>query len=160
MHGAIFSRSRETMSTMPPELIVFVGLQGSGKTTYYRRNLAATHVHVSKDLMKNTRDRDGRQRRMIADSLAKGESVAVDNTNPTPAVRAPLIALAREHGARATALFFESTAKEAVIRNRAREGKARVPDVVIYVTARKLIPPSLEEGFAEVRVIPPAPVPQ
>ena len=145
---------------MPAELIVFVGLQGSGKTTYYRQHLAATHVHVSKDRMKNTRDREERQRRMIAEALGRGESVAVDNTNPTPVVRGPLIALAHEHGARATALFFESTAKDAVIRNRAREGKARVPDVVIYVTSKKLVPPSIDEGFDEVRVIPPAPVPQ
>jgi signal recognition particle GTPase len=52
---------------MPPELIVFVGLQGAGKTTYYHANLAATHVHVSKDLMKNTvtgpPDRIGRSSR-------------------------------------------------------------------------------------------------
>jgi predicted kinase len=102
--------------------------------------------------MKNVRDRDARQRQMIEEALRAGRSVAVDNTNPTPLVRAPLVELARRHGARVVACYFPITAKDAVARNRLREGKARVPDVVIYVTARKIVPPSLEEGFDEVRL--------
>lgn len=135
------------------ELIIFVGLQASGKSTYYHTHLAATHVHVSKDLMPNASRRDDRQMRLIGEALAAGRSVAVDNTNPTPAVRAPLMALGRRYGARVVAYFFETTVKDAVTRNRAREGKARVPDVAIFVTAKKLVPPTLAEGFDEVRVI-------
>jgi len=138
---------------MAPELILFVGVQASGKSTYYASHLAATHVHVSKDLMKNVRDRDARQQQMIESALAAGRSVVVDNTNPTPLVRAPLIALGRRHGARVIAYYFETVVKDAAARNRLREGKARVPDVALYVTARKLVPPALEEGFDEVRVI-------
>jgi predicted kinase len=140
------------------DLIIFVGLQAAGKSTYYHANLAATHVHVSKDLMKNTRDREGKQRRMIAAALGAGQSVVVDNTNQTPAIRAPLIELGRQLGARVIAVYFETIVKDAVARNRAREGKARVPDVVIYVASKKLVPPSLQEGFDEVHVIAPLPV--
>lgn len=143
---------------MTPELIIFVGLQASGKSTYYRTHLAATHVHVSKDLMKNVRNREIRQRQMIGDALAAGRSVAVDNTNPTPALRAPLIEIGRRHGARVAAFYFELPLKMAIARNHAREGKGRVPDVALFVTARKLVAPAPEEGFDEVRVIaPPAP---
>ena len=138
-----------------PELIVFVGMQGAGKSTYYRAHLAATHVHVSKDLMPNARNRDERQRSMITAALKAGKSVVVDNTSPTPEVRAPLIALGKSLGARVVAYYFEIGPKEAVARNHGREGKARVPDVVIYVTARKIVPPSFAEGFDEVRVIAP-----
>ena len=141
------------MLPMSPELVIFVGMQAAGKSTWYATHLAATHVHVSKDLMKNVRDRDARQRRMIEEALGAGRSVAVDNTNPTPAVRAPLVELGRRHGARVIACYFQTAAKEAVVRNRLREGKARVPDVVIYVTARKIVPPTLEEGFDEVRLL-------
>lgn len=137
------------------DLIIFIGLQASGKTTYYERYFAATHVHVSKDLMKNVRSRETRQRQMIGDALAAGKSVVVDNTNPTPAVRAPLIEIGRRHDARVVAYYFETSVKAAIDRNHTREGKARVPDVAIYVTARKLLPPSFEEGFDEVRVIAP-----
>jgi predicted kinase len=140
---------------MAPELIIFVGLQASGKSTYYHTHLAATHVHVSKDLMKNTRDREAKQAAMIEKALGEGRSVVVDNTNPTPAARAPLVALGRRHGARVLAFYFETTVKDAVARNRQREGKARVPDVAIFVTAKKMVPPGFQEGFDEVRVIAP-----
>jgi len=138
---------------MSPELIIFVGMQAAGKSTYYAQHLAATHVHVSKDLMTNVRDRDARQQQMIEQALAAGRSVAVDNTNPTPLVRAPLIELGHRHGARVIGCFFETVVKEAIARNRLREGKARVPDVAIYTTAKRIVPPSLDEGFDEVRVI-------
>lgn len=140
---------------MPLELIIFVGLQASGKSTYYHRHLAATHVHVSKDLMKNARNRDERQQQLIEQALAAGKSAAVDNTNPTPAARAPLIETGRRFGARVVAYFFESAVRDSVARNRLREGKARVPDVAIFVTAKKLVPPTIAEGFDEVRIIAP-----
>ena len=140
---------------MPPELIIFVGLQASGKSTYYHTHFAATHVHVSKDLMKNARNREEQQRQMIEAALAAGRSVVVDNTNPTPVIRAPLIELGRRHGASVHAYYFETPVREAVARNRLREGKARVPDVAIFVTAKKMVPPGFREGFDEVRVIGP-----
>lgn len=140
---------------MTSELIIFVGLQASGKSTYYHNHFAATHVHVSKDLMPNARNRDERQLQLIDAALAQGRSVVVDNTNPTPVARAPLIAIGRRHGARVVAYYFETTVKDSVVRNRLREGKARVPDVAIFVSAKKMVPPGLNEGFDEVRVIPP-----
>lgn len=134
------------------ELIIFAGIQAAGKSTYYRDHFAATHVRVSKDLMKNVRDRDARQQQMIDEALGAGKSVVIDNTNPTPLVRAPLIAAARRHGARIIGYFFQVPVKLAVERNRMR-GKARVPDVAIYSTSRKLIPPDFEEGFDEIHIV-------
>jgi len=134
------------------ELIVFAGLPGAGKTTYFRAHFAATHVHVSKDLMPNARRRDDRLRDVEA-ALAAGRSVVVDNTNATPEVRKPLIELGRRHGARIVALYFEVDVRTAIMRNRQREGKERVPDVAIFATKKKLVPPSIGEGFDLVQVI-------
>jgi predicted kinase len=139
---------------MELELIVFVGLQGSGKTTWYHEHFAATHVHVSKDLMPNARNRDTRQQSQIEEALAGGRSVVVDNTNPTLDSRAPLIALGHRHGARVIAVYFEAHVPTSLMRNRARAGKARVPDVAIFRTKKQLVPPSPEEGFDEIRIIP------
>lgn len=139
----------------PPtlELILFVGLQGSGKTTYYHAHFAATHVHVSKDLMKNARDREQRQRQVIEEALRSGRSVVVDNTNPTPLVRAPLIESGRRQGARVIVYLFELPVKTAVERNRQREGRARVPDIAIYRTSKRIVAPLAEEGFDEMHVV-------
>ena len=136
-----------------PELVIFVGLPGSGKSTYYRDKFAASHLHVSKDLMGSARDRDAKQLRVIADALDKGSSVVVDNTNASRQIRAPLIALGRRHGARVIAYYFDCSVKVCLMRNRGREGKARVPDVAIFVTAKKLQSPHADEGFDEVHVI-------
>jgi predicted kinase len=135
------------------EVIVLVGLPGSGKSTYHREHFAATHVHVSKDLMPNVRDRDARQQHLLHEALGAGRSVVVDNTNPTVASRAAPISIAHEHGARAIAIYFEAKVKDCVVRNRQREGKARVPDVAIFATAKRLVPPTVAEGFDEVRVV-------
>jgi predicted kinase len=136
-----------------PELIIFVGLQGAGKSTYYREHFAATHVHVSKDLMPNVRDKESRQRQQISQALTEGKSVVVDNTNPTPEVRAPLIALGRGLGARVIAVWMDTPVRTVIARNAAREGKARVPNPAIFATVKKLKAPELAEGFDEVRVV-------
>jgi predicted kinase len=135
------------------ELVIFVGLPGSGKTTYYHEQFAATHVHVSKDLMPHARDRETKQRAQIDKALSEGRSVVVDNTNPTAAVRAPLIELGRRRGARVIACYFDVPVRTAIARNAGREGRARVPNVAIFTTQKKLAAPGPEEGFDEVRVI-------
>ena len=43
--------------------------------------------------------------------------------------------------------------KTAIARNSGREGKARVPNAAIFATSKKLVMPTIAEGFDEVRVI-------
>ena len=137
------------------ELIIFVGLPGSGKSTYYFAHFAATHTHVSKDLMKGVRKQDAQQNAKIEQALAADKPVVIDNTNPSAAIRAPLIAIGKRHGARIIAYYFDCSVKTALMRNQQREeGKGRVPKVAIFVTKKKLQPPSLDEGFDELHVVP------
>jgi predicted kinase len=128
------------------ELAILVGMPASGKTSFVRARLAGTHRHVSKDLLGHGRG-DARQRVAIEAALRAGDSVVVDNINATPAERARLITLARSYGARVVGYYFGSAVLEALARNRLRTGAARVPDVAIYVAARRLQPPSAAEGF-------------
>jgi len=129
------------------ECVILIGLPASGKSTFFRDRFAGTHDHVSKDLLRNTRQPQRRQDQLIAASLASGRSVVVDNTNPGAAVRAPIIALARTHGAEVTGYFFVTEAGDALRRNRAREGRERVPDVAIFTVRKRLEPPTMAEGF-------------
>ncbi len=129
------------------QLVILVGMPASGKSSFVRARLAATHRHVSKDLLGPGRSREARQRRLIEDALRGGQSVVVDNINATAAQRAALIAVGRAHGVRVVGYYFESRPRDALERNRRRPGKERVPDVAIYVAARRLEPPSLAEGF-------------
>jgi predicted kinase len=129
------------------ECVILIGLPASGKSTFYRERFAATHDHVSKDLMRNARRPGLRQEQLIEASLAAGRSVVVDNTNPRRADRAAVVAIARRHGARVVAYVFDTEAAEALRRNRAREGRDRVPDVAIFAARKRLEPPDVSEGF-------------
>lgn len=135
------------------ECVILIGLPAAGKTTFYRERFAATHDHVSKDLMRNVRRPQRRQEQLVSEGLTQGRSVVVDNTNPSVAVRAPLIALARAHGASVVGYYFPTDAADALRRNRAREGRARVPDVAIFTARTRLEPPSLAEGFDRLFVV-------
>jgi predicted kinase len=128
------------------ECVILIGLPASGKTTFYRERFAATHELVSKDAMRHNRQPQRRQEELIGTALAAGRSIAVDNTNPTVADRAAIIAIAKRHGAEVAGYFFP-TAADALRRNRARDGRQRVPAVAIFATRKRLVPPAYEEGF-------------
>ncbi len=132
------------------ELVIFVGLQASGKSSFFRERFAATHEHVSKDLIRNNKNRNRRQAQLIEAALKGKSSVVVDNTNPTVEDRRALIQLGREFGAKIVGYYFESTVRQCVERNRRRAGKAQVPDVAVYATAKRLERPSYSEGFDEL----------
>jgi len=129
------------------ECIILVGLQGAGKTTFYRRYFAESHVHVSMDRFPNARRKAARAALELSRALDAGRSVVVDNTNPSIAVRAPLIRMARARGATVIGYYVEATMEEALRRNRLRQGRARVPDVGVFATAKRLELPARAEGF-------------
>lgn len=129
------------------ECVILIGLPAAGKSTFFRERFAATHDHVSKDLLRHNKRPQRRQEHLIAESLAAGRSVVVDNTNPSAGVRAPLIEIARHYGAEVVGYFFFTEAGEALRRNRAREGRDRVPDVAIFTVRKHLELPTRAEGF-------------
>lgn len=137
----------------PRELVIFVGLQASGKSTFYRQHFAQTHVLVSKDLLRNNRRPDRRQRVLIEEALKQGRSVVVDNTNPALTDREPLIEIARRLGARVVGYYFVSKVGECIIRNRQREGRACVPRVALFATKKRLVPPQYSEGFGQLYAV-------
>ncbi|WP_219420698.1 AAA family ATPase [Pseudonocardia nigra] len=121
-----------------------------------RTHLAGTHTVVSKDHWPGARRREARQQRVVDELLAAGRSVVVDNTNPSPADRAPLIALARRHRAAVRAVHVDVPLEVCLERNAAREGRSRVPLVGVLATGKRLVPPSADEGFDRVDVVRPA----
>ena len=130
--------------------MILIGLPASGKTTFYQQRFAATHRHISKDLWPSAPRKDERQAQLVRSALRAGASVVIDNTNPALSDRASIVALAREFNARIVGYHFTATTREAVGRNRGREGKQRVPDVAIFATAKRMAAPTRAEGFDEL----------
>jgi len=129
------------------ELIMFIGLQASGKSSFFHRHFSASYTHVSKDLLRNNGRPARRQQQLIEEALRARLSVVVDNTNVTLEGRAELIHVGRLYNATVTGYYFEPQVSQCLERNRQRTGKARVPDVAIFATLKKLVRPSYQEGF-------------
>jgi len=125
------------------EAVIFVGVQGSGKSSFYRERFLNTHVHVSLD---EARTRQ-RERDLVTKCLQERRPFVVDNTNPTAADRGRYIGAAREAGFRVVAYFFETPLRDAIRRNSQRTGKQRIPVPAVAATFRKLQAPTLNEGF-------------
>lgn len=129
------------------ELVIFVGLQAAGKTTFYRNYFTATHQHISKDLFPNNKNKARRQTQLITAALEEGKSVVIDNTNPTNVERAPLIEIGNSYNCKIIGYYFDIPLNLYLERNSQRIGKAKVPEVGIYATVKKLTRPSYSEGF-------------
>lgn len=123
-----------------------MGIQGSGKSTFYERNFASTHLRISMDLA-GTR---AREIRLMEECLRTKTPFVVDNTNSTLQQRRAFIAGARRAGFRVTGYYFPPDIKAALSRNAGRSGKARVPVPGIYRTLKYFEEPKLEEGFDEL----------
>jgi predicted kinase len=129
------------------DLAILIGLQASGKTSFYHTHLAASHLHISKDLMKNNRRPARRQVQLITEALVANRSVAIDNTNATVELRRDLINLGRSHGASVTGYYIGAKLEDCLERNTRRSEKNRVPEVGIFSVLKVLVRPSYHEGF-------------
>ena len=127
-------------------LVIMMGLQASGKSTFYAEHLSESYVHINLDTLKTRR----REQEAIEACLAEGKSYAIDNTNPERTDRARYIAPAKSAGYRIVGYFMQSRIRDCIARNATRSGKARVPDTAIAATSNKLELPSYREGFDEL----------
>lgn len=130
-------------------MIIFIGIQASGKSYYYENVLKSEYKHINLDEL-HTRNKELQLLTEYLDSL---EDIVIDNTNPTKADRVRYVLLAKEHGYHISGYFFESKIKDCIDRNEQRTGKAKVPRQAIAATSNKLEMPSYEEGFDELYFI-------
>jgi predicted kinase len=131
------------------EAVVFIGVQGCGKTTFYKERFFETHVRVSRDMLKTK----PRERILLGACLAAKQPFVLDNTNPLASQRAEIIEPARAAGFRVVACYFRCGMREALWRNRRRPAGAVIPVPAVIATFKKLQPPSWAEGFDEIRIV-------
>ena len=126
--------------------VIFMGIQGSGKTHYYNWHFAGKYVHINLDTL-HTRNKENQA---IQECVDKGLDFVIDNTNPTKMDRQRYIPFLKDAGYRIVGYFFESKVKDCIRRNERRSGKAQVPNGAIAATSNKLQIPSWDEGFDEL----------
>jgi len=131
------------------EALIFIGIQASGKSTFYKQRFSATHVHVNLDTLKTRRREDV----LLQDCFDAKRQFVVDNTNVTQALRTKYIAGARKSGFRVVGYYFESKIADGLRRNALRPPDQCVPEKGLLGTYAKLEIPSLSEGFDELQYV-------
>lgn len=128
--------------TQRKESIIFIGIQASGKSSYYHQYFSE-YEHVNLDIL-HTRNKENL---LLQECILNEKSFVVDNTNPTVQDREKYIRLAKENGYLVYGYYFQSAISVCMERNRLREGKARVVDKALACTYSKLELPEFAEGF-------------
>lgn len=127
-------------------MILFVGCQGAGKSTFFREHFFKTHVRISLDMLK-TRNRE---RQLVSTCLRTGQRFVVDNTNPTVDDRKRYMTQAQEAGFKVIGYYFEATLEDVLQRNGQRAEDEIVPRLGVLGTFKRLQRPSFTEGFDEL----------
>ncbi len=78
------------------EAVIFIGIQASGKSSFFRERFFDTHVRINLDMLRTRR----REALLVAACLEAGQSFVVDNTNTQPSDRARHVGPARAAGFR------------------------------------------------------------
>jgi predicted kinase len=129
------------------ELIIFIGIPGSGKSTFYKNNFFNTHVRISLDLL-NTRFKESKYFELGLDLQQK---MVIDNTNVTTIERKKYIEPAKRKKYTVTGYYFESKVRECIARNEARSEK--INKIGILAKFKALQIPSYEEGFDNLHYV-------
>ncbi len=125
------------------QAIIFIGIQASGKSSFYKEHFFNSHVRISMDLL-NTRNKEN----LFLDTcFTTHTQFVVDNTNPTGQERNRYITRAKTKGYEVVGYYFSSKVEDAIRRNDLRMGKEKISAVGIRSCARKLEMPTYNEGF-------------
>ena len=148
-YGAVeFSEDYFKGADNPPCMVIMMGLQGSGKSTFSERNFIRNgYENISMDIHK-TRKREGKILQSCIDSHV---SCVIDNTNPTKNDRARYIIPGKNSGFRVVGYFMQSKLADCLERNEKRD--RQVPKKGILATFNKIEMPSLDEGFDELNFV-------
>ena len=122
------------------EIVIFVGMPGSGKSSYYNDYLT-NHINIEQDKL-ITRQKVLKQ---LNASLKTGNSIVINATNPSQEDREEFYRKALEHNYKIKVLYFIINGTGF---NKLREKP--VPTIVYHKYFKKLDPPTIENTPGEL----------
>lgn len=128
------------------QLIIFIGIQGTGKSTFYKQYFVDTHIRLNFDMLKTKH----RETLLFHACLESKTPTVLDKTNPTIEERQPFIQRAKKQYFSLIAYYFDVPFDTALNQNNQRQGKAKIPEIGLKATAKKLQKPTFEEGFDQI----------
>jgi predicted kinase len=128
------------------EMVLFIGIQATGKSSFYLERFFRTHVRINLDMLKTHHRED-----LLVKACLEGKTpFVVDKMNLTKADRAAYIGPAKNAGFRICGYSFDSSLAGALQRNARRDAVDRVPEAGLTGARKRLEAPSYSEGFDQL----------
>jgi len=135
------------------EAVILVGMPGSGKSTYFKKNYSDTHIRINLDMMwvkphgcnLSVREREDILLKACIDSQMP---FVVDNTNMSIKEREKYISLLEGTGYKKICILMGTSLDKCLERNESRERV--VPKDVIFKMNNRFEIPTKEEGFDRI----------
>jgi predicted kinase len=131
------------------EAIIFIGIQGVGKSTFYLHHFFNTHIRINLDMLKTRH----REQIFLQACLEGKQPFVMDNTNPTVEERKRYITPAKAQGFRVVGYYFQARLEDCKERNNQRPPKQIVPLVGLLATYKKLVLPNFSEEFDAIYTV-------
>lgn len=128
------------------EAVIFIGIQATGKSSFYKERFYRTHMRINLDMLKSRHREDI----FLRACLEAQQAFVVDNTNTTIKTRSKYVELVKSAGFKLIGYYFSSSLQDALRRNAARQGEERIPDAGVIGMYNRLQQPSYSEGFNEL----------
>ena len=129
------------------QAVIFMGLQASGKSSYYRAGFADSHIRINLDMLR-TRHRENL---FLECCLEAKQAFVIDNTNPTKEDRQRYILKAKAADFKVIGYHFISDLKSCLERNMQRPRP--IPEVALKSTHQKFESPDYAEGFDHLNAV-------
>jgi predicted kinase len=120
----LYAELLTALKVRPRPIIMVIGVQGAGKSTWTRNALCEPC-----------------------------DAIYVDAAFPTKSSRSRVIEMAKAAGVQVSAVWIKVPLETALRRNRSRPADEIVPDDAVENVFRIFEPPSLSEGFQEVIIV-------
>lgn len=126
------------------EMIIFIGIPASGKSSFYKELFFNSHIRISMDLL-NTRNKEGKLLQYCFETQSK---MVIDNTNVTAESRRKYIHPGQRNRYQIIGYYFESNVLDCLERNKNR--KDPINEIGIKAKYKALEKPLLTEGFDKI----------
>jgi len=131
---------------------MFVGAPGSGKSTFWSTYLKS-YERINNDTLKTKE----KCMKMTRELLGQGQSVVIDNTNPTADVRARYTTIAAEMKIPIRAIYFDVPKERSMENNFQRKANSHrqhlsrgISEIPIHTFYKHHTVPTEKEGFEKI----------
>ncbi|SZF03234.1 unnamed protein product [Blumeria hordei] len=153
--GLIIQSSQPFLKKNENDIVLLCGSPGSGKSSWYWRNLEPLgYFRVNQDTLKTC----DRCIKIASQALSEGKSVAVDNTNASFEVRKRWVELARKNQVPIRCINFTTPTEICKHNDSMRalnptmnpENRMMLPAIAFASFTKRFQSPKMEEGFQDI----------